>query len=68
MEDEMMEAEKLLRWFDAERKNGLVDLKFFPVQNAGITLEQVCADVNGLVGTETDPKRHISVDSDAQLS
>ncbi len=48
------EAKKLREWFDAEKKKGLVDIKFdgglgIAMSGKKPSLEQACKDVNDLI-------------------
>lgn len=39
----------LLRWVEAERKKGLVDIKFLKKDTATSTVESFCAEVNAML-------------------
>ena len=46
------ETVKFQSWFEAEKANGLVDVKFFIGKTEGATIEQLFSEANAILSAE----------------
>jgi len=44
----LSEKEKFLNWLEEEKKNGLVDIKFYPGETAKVNMDEFYAEANSI--------------------